>query len=111
MKTTHKSLITGLISTMVLIHLIGCAATKPDFDKMISEGSEVRIYEVFGMDCPGCHGGLENLVNEIPGVITSQANWEKQQLKVVLRPKAEVNDNTVYDAIKRANFTPGNRLN
>ena len=111
MKITLKSLAIGLVPIVILIHLLGCATTKPDFAELISEGSEVRIYEVFGMDCPGCHGGLENLVNEISGVRTSKANWEKQQLQVVLNPNVEVDDNAIYDAITQANFTPGKRLN
>ena len=110
MKITLKSLVIGLVSTVILIYLIGCATSKPDFAELISEGSEVRIYEIFGMDCPGCHGGLENLVNKVPGVRTSKANWEKQQLQVVFYPNVEVDDNAIYDAIKRANFTPGKRL-
>ena len=101
----------GLIPTVILIQLLGCATTGSDFADLIAEGSEIMIYEVFGMDCPGCHGGLENLVNKIPGVRTSKANWDKQQLQVVLHPNAEVDDNAIYDAIKRANFTPGKRLN
>lgn len=110
MKIQSKSTFFGLAAVAVLIHLLGCAATKPDIDALVNEGSELRIYEIFGMDCPGCHGGLENLVNKIPGVITSKANWEKQQLKVVLHPNAEVDDSAIYSAIKQANFTPGKRL-
>ena len=105
-----KSIILGLAPTVILINLIGCATTKPDFAELINDGSEVRIYEVFGMDCPGCHGGLEKLVNKIPGVRTSKANWEKQQLQVVTHPNGEINDDAIYSTIKQANFTPGERL-
>lgn len=100
-----------MVSTVFLINVLGCATAGTDFAEMISEGSEVRTYELFGMDCPGCHSGLENLINEIPGVRTSKANWEKRRLKVVLHPNVEVNDDAIFDAIKRANFTPGKRLN
>lgn len=110
MKTTMKPITLGLLTTLILVHLLGCAATRPDLSDQITEGTEVRVYEIFGMDCPGCHGGLENLVNDIPGVKASEANWEKQRLQVVLHPNTEVDDQTIYDAIKRANFTPGKRL-
>ncbi|MEE8404313.1 MAG: cation transporter [candidate division Zixibacteria bacterium] len=110
MKITFKLLLTGLAPAVILIYLTACAATKPDFAELISEGNEIRIYEIFGMDCPGCHGGLENLVNKVPGVISSEANWEKQQLRVVLYANVEVDDNAIYEAIKRANFTPGQRF-
>jgi cation transport ATPase len=96
---------------LILGCLVGCSTARPDLSGLINEGNEVRIYEVFGMDCPGCHGGLENLVNKIPGVKISKANWQKQRLQVVLIPNAEVDDKAVYEAIRRANFTPGERLN
>ena len=109
-KNIMKSMVMGLVPAVILIHLLGCATTRPDFADLISEGSEIRIYEVFGMDCPGCHSGLENLVDKISGVRTSKANWEKQQLQVALHPNVEVDDNAIYTAIKQANFTPGERL-
>ncbi len=110
MKITFKLLLSGLAPAVILIYLAACATAKPDFDKLVSEGGEVRIYEIFGMDCPGCHGGLENLVNKVPGVKSSQANWEKQQLRVVLYANVEVDDEAIHEAIKRANFTPGERF-
>jgi copper chaperone CopZ len=110
-KNMVKPVVITLATATILISLIGCAATKPDFVALAGEGSEIRIYEIFGMDCPGCHGGLEKLVNKIPGVKASQANWEKQQLQIALYPDVEVEDNAIYEAIKRANFTLGKRLN
>jgi cation transport ATPase len=105
-----RFIVLGLVGITILIYLLGCATDRPDLAELGSEGSEVRIYEVFGMDCPGCHGGLEDLVNKIPEVITSKANWEKQQLQVVMHPIVEVEDDVIYEAIKQANFTPGKRL-
>jgi len=110
MNSIMKSIILGLAPAVILINLIGCATTKPDFANLSSEGSEIRIYQVFGMDCPGCHGGLEKLVNKIPGVRTSKANWEKQQLLVVTHSNGEINDEAIYNTIQQANFTPGERL-
>jgi cation transport ATPase len=74
------------------------------------EDSETRVYEVFGMNCPGCHGGLEKLVKKIPAVQQAEGNWRKQQLVVAIRPSVELNDEDIYDAIRRANFTPGKRI-
>lgn len=90
--------------------LPGCSTPRTDFLQMEREGVEIRVYKVFGMDCPGCHGGLEKLVNAIPGIKTSKANWEEQRLSVAFQPGANVDDSIVYDAIKRANFTPGQRI-
>ena len=110
MKIAMKALILGLVLTWTLIYLPGCGATGLNFAQLESDGHEIRIYEVFGMDCPGCHGGLENLVNQVQGVKTSQANWEKQQLKVALHPDVEVDDDAIWGAVKSANFTPGKRI-
>jgi copper chaperone CopZ len=74
------------------------------------EESETRVYAVFGMDCPGCHGGLEKLVKKIPDVQQAEANWVEKRLAVTVQPGAELNDEDIYDAIRRANFTPGKQI-
>jgi len=89
---------------------IGCNATDKGLTVKSMEESETRVYEVFGMNCPGCHGGLEKLVKKIPAIQESEANWQKKQLVVTMRPEAELNDEDIYDAIRRANFTPGKRI-
>ncbi len=75
----------------------------------IAEKIEIRIYEVFGMDCPACQGGVEKLVNKIPGVLDSEANWNKKQILVRILEGEEVSDEAIFNAIRRANFTPGKR--
>jgi copper chaperone CopZ len=71
---------------------------------------EVRVYEVFGMDCPGCHGGLEKLVLRVPGVESAEANWEQKKLTVTVSSRVDLDDEAVHEAIREANFTPGERL-
>ena len=72
--------------------------------------TQIQVYEVFGMDCPGCHGGIEKLVNKLPAVTKSEANWEKQELRIWIDPAKEVKDEDIIDAIERANLTPGERI-
>ena len=94
-----------------LIGVIGCTvANRGVITEPAKKDFEIRIYEVLGMDCPGCHGGLEKLVRKIPAVQEAKANWEKRQLVVTVRPGAELNDEDIYDAIGRANFTVGKRI-
>jgi copper chaperone CopZ len=90
--------------------LISCASknTKPVIDS--NENTEIRTYKVFGMDCPGCQSALEKLINKIPGVLDSEANWKEKQVIVRIQKGAEVNDDDIFDAIQRANFTPGERI-
>ena len=71
--------------------------------------SGMRIYEVFGMNCPGCHGAVEKLVKKIPAVEEAEANWKEQRLTVTVQPGSKLNDEDIYDAVRRANFTPGER--
>ncbi len=99
-----------LIPVIILIFILGCASSKPDIAEISSGGDEVRIYEIYGMNCPGCHGGIEKLINKIPGVAASKANWEEQRLQIVLNSNADINDSDIIGAIERANFTPGKRL-
>ncbi len=100
----------GIAAILILTCLLGCASAGTDIANLRSQGSEIREYEVFGMDCPGCQGGLENLVNKIPGVISSKANWEQQRLFVAIHPDQEVSDDVIFDTIRQANSTPGTRL-
>lgn len=104
------TLILGIMAVMTISALPGCGSNRKHFDDLVGGGDEIRIYEVLGMDCPGCHGGLENLINKIPGVKGSKANWEKQQLQVAIDLNIEVSDQSIFEAIKQANFTPGKRL-
>ena len=88
-----------------------CATSGGNIDSQLTlEGSETRVYEVFGMDCPGCHGGLEDLVGNIPAIQQVKANWRTKQLVVTVRPGERLKDEDVYDAIQRANLTVGKRL-
>jgi len=101
--------ITVFVLAAAVIMAAGCGGGKnavPTDEK----NTEVRVFEVFGMDCPGCHSGVEKLVNKLPGVVSSQANWEKQQIAIKIRQANEIVDGEIIEAIKKANFTPGERL-
>ncbi len=99
-----------LILPVLLVCGIGCTAANQELATKSMEESGTRVYEVFGMDCPGCHGGLEKLVKKISAVQDVEANWQKQQLLVVVRPEVALDDADIYDAIRRANFTAGKRI-
>jgi len=99
---------TSLIIVVAFTVLVGCSgAPQPETDP---EVGTVVEYEVFGMDCPGCHGGLENLVLDIDGVRTAKASWEEKKLTMTMADGAEVSDEEIRAAIDRANFTAGKRL-
>lgn len=72
--------------------------------------TKTHVYEVFGMDCPGCHGGLEKLVRKIPAVLDAKADWVNKKLTVTVRQGAKLNDEDIFDAMRRGNFTPGKRI-
>jgi len=99
-----------LVILFLLAHVFGCAATGRESAKESYENSEIRIYEVFGMDCPACASGLDKLVKKIPAVRNSEANWEEKRLKVIVLPGEQLQDEDIIGAIKRANFTPGKRI-
>ena len=92
-------------------HAIGGDRTvKEGKGQTAEEAASIRVYEVYGMDCPGCHGGLEKLVKKIPAVESADADWKKKQLTVTVKQGAELNDEDIYNAIERANFTVGERV-
>ena len=95
---------------LVLVAAIGCSSTNSGVGALPSGEYETRVYEVFGMGCPGCHGGVEKLIAKIPEVEKAEANWEDKQVAVVVREGVELDDEQVWDAIRRSNFTPGERI-
>lgn len=62
-------------------------------------------FTVYGMDCPGCASGLEKQVNKIQSVKFSNADWLKQELKIVLHPDSTLNTKDLEKRVKKANFT------
>ncbi len=99
-----------LVFSALLVCGTSCTTTNSNESIKSAKDSETRVYEVFGMDCPGCHGGLEKLVKKIPAIQQAEANWKKKQLVVSVQPGAELSDEDIYDAIRRANFTAGKRI-
>ncbi len=97
---------------VVLGGILGCGGAKTTVKgaEVLAPGAEVRVFEVFGMGCPGCEGGLCKLAKNIDGVSGANADWDDQRLRVTIAPGMSVDDAAIVDAIKRANLTPGKRL-
>ncbi len=105
-----RDMVVPLTLSILLVCGIGCTTADQGETVISADESESRVYEVFGMNCPGCHGGLEKLVKKLAAVEQAKANWLKKQLVVTVRPEVELNVEDIYDAIRRSNFTPGNRI-
>jgi copper chaperone CopZ len=99
-----------LSAAFILLIALGCASTTKLQKQKIWADLEVRVYEVYGMNCPGCHGGVEKLVNKIPAVYDSEANWEKNELRIAVRQNSTLDEEEIFEAIRRANFTSGERI-
>jgi copper chaperone CopZ len=98
------------VAFITFLLLAGLCTSLLAGDTAAPEGVDTRIYEVYGMDCPGCHGGMEKLVKKLPQVKAAKANWKEKQLVVEVVSGEQLDDALVHDAIKRANFTPGKRI-
>ena len=90
--------------------LAGDASDKNPTDMKDGKQPETRIYEVFGMGCPGCESGICKLVKKIDGVQDVEASWKDKQLIVKVKPDQTLDDKKILDAIRKANFTPGKRV-
>lgn len=67
-------------------------------------------YQVYGMDCPGCHGAIEKQINKIPGVISSKADWVKQEIEIRVFSDTIISEEDIFKRIKKSNFTPGEKI-
>lgn len=96
-----------LVTVFVFIIATPAAFGQSDTDgeQTVVSKSDTLEFTVYGMDCPGCEGGLEKQVNKIESVNSSEANWRKQRLQVVLEPDAELDTKTLDKRVKKANFT------
>ena len=95
---------------LLSVLVIGCQSTDAPAGPIALAPLEIRIYNVLGMDGPGYHGSLEACVNKLEPVQDAQADGRAQQLTVFVRPNTVLDDETVFEAIRRAGFTPGKRL-
>ncbi len=68
-------------------------------------------YEVFGMDCPGCQSALEKQLKKIDGVADATASFKEKEVVIELKPEANVTEEEIHNRIKKANFTPGKKIN
>ena len=78
-------------------------------DKDTTQNSVV-CYEVFGMDCPGCQSALEKQVKKIDGVADAKASFKEKHVVIDLKPGAKVSNEEIEKRIKKANFTPGKKI-
>jgi copper chaperone CopZ len=100
-----------LVAMLILVCAVSsCKTGREKVDFLNDENLERRVYEVFGMNCPGCEPGLEKLVRKIDAVMDASASWKDRQLVVAVKQGMELDDEDVFDAIQRANFTPGKRI-
>ncbi len=53
---------------------------------------------------------MVKLLKKIPGVSEAEAGWKQKRVTVTAKLGAQLDDQKVFDAIKRANFTSGKRL-
>ncbi len=93
----------NILLAAVLMTPLALWAQKQDVKQAAER--DTLTYTVYGMDCPGCEGGLEKQINKIPAVLSSEASWVDQRLWVVVKPDSVLKREDVAFRIKKANFT------
>ena len=81
------------ISNLVGLLLVLMISNTANAQNQIREStqSDTLVFIVYGMDCPGCEVGLEKQVNKIEGIKFSDANWRKQELRIVMVQDSALN--------------------
>lgn len=96
------------VALMVTINLSGKDAAShsgqvSDIQNLVQQ--DTLKYTVYGMDCPGCEGGLVKQVNKLPWVASSKASWKQQELEVVVKKDSVANVDDLETRVRKANFT------
>jgi len=98
-------------SFLILVTIFGISCSSiTTVREDTSANYETIIYEVFGMDCPGCESGLCNLIDKIEAVQSSEASWRDKRLIVKVKSGQTLSDEDIFKAIRDANFTAGKRI-
>ncbi|NQU39538.1 MAG: heavy-metal-associated domain-containing protein [Lentisphaerae bacterium] len=100
--------VTACVLFLLVAGLTGCATAPPTVSA--GDTADTITYEVYGMDCPGCHGGVEKNLKKIPGVADAAANWKEKTIVLTLAPDEEVSHAAVEQAVKDSNFSLGKRI-
>ena len=102
----------SILAAMLLVLMISNTANaqnqtldSPDIQIRNSAQPDTLVFSVYGMDCPGCEVGLEKQVNKIESIRFSDANWLKQELRIVLVQDSSLNASELEKRVKKANFT------
>lgn len=93
-----------LIIFILTIHALTGTGSEYQPDTGMSK-TDTLLFTVYGMDCPGCEGGLEKQLYKIPAIKYCKANWIKQELKIVLKKDSTLNIGDLDRRIRKANFT------
>ena len=97
------------IMVLLVIPLMSYSQDNIRNDSTIHEHDNIQRdtlkYTIYGMDCPGCEGGIEKQVDKITSVEYSKANWVDQELIIVLRQDSVLDIETLRKRVKKANFT------
>lgn len=105
----NRLVILSTFSILLIVYL-SCSGSSGSSTIGTDSKYDTQIYEVFGMDCPGCQTALNKVIRKIDGVIDSEASWVEKRLVIMLKPGSKLNEEDVFKAIRTANFTPGKRL-
>jgi len=116
----NKLYIGSLIIFVIIISNLNAQSTIDHSNNDIQDDSQISstnnvlldtlVYEVYGMDCPGCHSALEKQINKIGSVEYSIADWVEQEVMIVVKKDSIIKDEEIYEKIKKANFTPGDQI-
>jgi len=65
------------------------------------------VVEVRGLSCPFCAYGIEKKFDERPAVDAVEVAMEEDEVRLWLKPGAELTDAAVRRTVDEAGFTPG----
>lgn len=94
-------------STLVATTLGLLAGTLTTAAQTSSDVGKQAVVTVQGMQCPFCAYGIKKHLAKLPGVTRVEVELAKNQAIVTFAPDADVTDEQIRQAIRKAGFTPG----
>lgn len=96
------SLIAGLLLAWALLSLAGASRLAAQTQAAVGRQAVITVQ---GLQCPFCAYGIQKQLKKLVGATKVEVELAKNQAIVSFKPGAEVDDDDLREAVRKAGFT------